>query len=129
MPTATPDPIATPIAAGARHRADDAGGVGDTIVQVADDAKAYAAAQIALYKALALARWRMAQGGLIFGAIAAVLALSAVTALLVGLILSLATLIGPLGATAVVIVVTLVIAGVLGWLAARRIGEAMGSIE
>jgi hypothetical protein len=129
MPIATPDPVAHAKAAGAGHQPGDVGGLGDTIVQVVDDGKAYAAAQVALYKALALARWRIAQGGLIFAAVAAVLGLSAVTALLVGLILSLAPLIGPLGATAVVILATLVIAGVLGWLAARRIGEAMGTIE
>ena len=104
-------------------------GVGEAIARVADDAKAYAGAQVALYKAIALARWRVAQSGLIFGALALVLALSAFGALLVGLIFSLAPLVGPFGATAIVIGVTLAIAGVLGVLAGKRLARAFGGGE
>jgi hypothetical protein len=104
-------------------------GAGATIVQVVEDAKAFASAQVALYRTQAEVRWSIAQGGLIFGSAALVLALSAVTALLVGLILALATLIGPLGATLAVVAVTLVVAGVLGWLAAKRFSRAFGEIR
>lgn len=107
----------------------DPAGVGEAIVQVVDDAKGYAAAQLSLYRAIALARWRRAQSGLIFGAVAAVLALAAIIALLVGLILALAPLVGPLGATAIVVGVTLLVGGLLGWLAGRRLGAAFGDLE
>jgi hypothetical protein len=105
----------------------DPDGIGATVVQVAEDAKAYAAAQVAVVKAEAAARVGPAKTGAIFGAVAAVLAIAAVGALLVGLILSLATLVGPLGATAIVVLVTLAIAGVLGKLAADRLAIAFGA--
>ncbi len=104
-------------------------GVGEAIVQVADDAKAYAAAQVALYKAIASARLRVAKGGLALGAVAAVLGLAAIIALLVGLIFSLSTLVGPLGATAIVVGVTLIVTTILGVMAGRRLGRAFGSGE
>ncbi|WP_179641032.1 phage holin family protein [Sphingomonas guangdongensis] len=105
----------------------DPDGIGATVAQVAEDAKAYAAAQIAVVKAEANARLGPAKAGAIFGVVAAVLALAALIALLVGLILSLATLVGPLAATGIVVVATLVIAGVLGKLAADRFAVAFGS--
>ena len=55
-----------------------------------------------------------------------VLVLSAVTALLVGLILTLATLVGPGFATLIVILATLVVAGLLGWLAYRHMLRVFG---
>ncbi len=128
MPTAGPDASAF-----GRDRVEfgrtDHDGVGATIVQVTEDAKAYAAAQVALYQAMATARWRIAQTGLIFGGVAAVLALAAVITLLVGLVLALATLVGPLLATVIVVGLTLALAGALGWLAAGRLSAAMGPIE
>ena len=104
-------------------------GVGDTIVRVADDTKAYAAAQVALYKAIALSRWRQAQSGLIFGVIALALAMSAFGALLVGLIFSLTPLVGPFGATAIVIGLTFAIAAILGVLAGKKLARAFGGGE
>lgn len=105
----------------------DPDGIGATVVQVTEDAKAYAAAQIAVVKAEANARIGPAKSGAILGVVAAVLALAAIGALLVGLILSLATLVGPLAATAIVVLVTLVIAGVLGKLAADKFALAFGA--
>lgn len=107
----------------------EAAGVGDAIVRVVDDAKGYAAAQVALYRAIALVRWRRAQRKIIFGAVAAMLAFAAIGALLVGLILSLSPLVGPLGATAIVVGVTLALAALLGWLAGRGLGDAFGPLE
>ncbi len=104
-------------------------GVGETIVRVADDAKSYATAQIALYKTIALSRWRQAQSGLIFGVVALALAMSAFGALLVGLIFSLTPLVGPFGATAIVIGTTLAIAAVCGVLAGKKLSRAFGGGE
>ena len=66
-----------------------------------------------------------AKNGLILGIAALVIALSTVTALLVGLILTLATLVGPGFATLIVLVGALAIAGLLGWLAYRHIARMM----
>ncbi|MHA6723051.1 phage holin family protein [Sphingomonas sp. RS2018] len=104
-------------------------GIGATVAQVAEDAKAYAAAQVELYKTVARVRIRAGKSGIVFGVLAAVLAIAAFGALLVGLILSLATLIGPLGATGVVVIATLAIAGVLGWLAGKQLSAAFGGAE
>ncbi len=104
-------------------------GLGEAIVQVAEDAKAYAIAQVDVAKAVATARLRAAKLGLAFGAVALFLVGSAVTALLVGLILSLATLTGPLLATVIVVAIVLVTAGVLGKMAATRIATAFGGGE
>lgn len=101
-------------------------GVGEAIVQVAEDAKAYVTAQVDVAKAVATVRLRAAKLGIALGVAAVFLLGSAITALLVGLILSLATVTGPLLATGIVVVAVLAVAGILGKLAATRIGRAFG---
>ena len=108
---------------------EDDDGVGATIVQIAGDARAYAAAQVALYKALARARVRAAQGVFVFGAAAAVLAGGALTGLIFGMILTLSPRFGPFGATSIVVVVTMVLAAIFGVFAKRRFDELMDDIE
>lgn len=108
---------------------DNGDGIGVTIVQVAEDARAYAAAQVALYKALASARFRAARIGLILGAAAMVLGLSAVTGLVIGAIFALAPRFGAWGATLIVVGVVSVIVAILGRLAAVRLARAFGEIE
>ena len=93
----------------------------------ASDARALAGAEVELFKARLGERVTAYRGAVTLFAIAGVLALAALIALLVGLILSLATLIGPGLATAVVVLATLILAGVLaligkGRLAAPRHG-------
>ncbi|RDE05111.1 hypothetical protein DVW87_07450 [Sphingomonas aracearum] len=100
--------------------------IGTLVLRLRDDAVEYGRAQIGVYKAEVSSRSAPAKSGAIFGVAALVLALSALVALLVGLIFTLATLIGPGGATAVVVIVTLAIAGLLGWLAARKFAVAFG---
>lgn len=81
------------------------------VSRLTSDAREVAQAEIALAKAKAghaLTRYKWAT---IYFAIAGVLALAALIALLVGLIMSLATLIGPGWATLVVVGVVLLIAG------------------
>ena len=107
----------------------ETGGVGEAIARVADDAKAYAAGQVGLYKAMAFSRVRQAKNGLIFGAVAAMLAMSAFGALLIGLIFSLTPRVGPFGATAIVVGGTLLIAAILGVLAGKRLSRAFGGGE
>ena len=101
-------------------------GISTLVHRAVADAKELATAEIALVKAKASERISaFARAAIFFGA-AGVLALSAVVALLVGLILSLATLIGPLGATGVVVVVTLIVAGILAMIGKGKLAPAKG---
>lgn len=104
-------------------------GVATLVTQLVDDTRELVGAEIGLYKAKAGERLQAYKGAAIFFGIAGVLALAALIALLVGLILSLATLIGPGLATAAVVGATLLIAGGLamigkGRLAPPRLEEA-----
>lgn len=88
-------------------------GLSTLVHRAVDDARELARAEIALVKAKAGERATAFKNAAIFFGAAAVLAMSALTALLVGLIFSLATLVGPGGATAIVVIGTLLLAGVL----------------
>ncbi|KQN70817.1 phage holin family protein [Sphingomonas sp. Leaf62] len=88
-------------------------GLGTVVGRVVEDAKAYAKAELTLWKTVASTRGSQASiaAGLAVGAV--VIALSAVTALLVGAILSLRPIMGPGWATLLVVVVALVVAAIL----------------
>lgn len=101
-------------------------GIGTLVHNAVADARELAQAEIALYKAKASERIGAFTSAAIFFGIAATLAMSAVTALLVGLILSLATLIGPLGATGVVVGATLLIAGILALIGKGKLAPPKG---
>lgn len=70
--------------------------IGTLLGRLADDGKAFVRAEIGVYKAIAKRRAARARNGLIALAIGAVLLISSITALLFGLVLWLATLVGPL---------------------------------
>jgi len=93
------------------------------IGRLVDDSRTLVSAEVALYKAKASERVAAYKSAVVFFAAAGVLALAALIALLVGLILSLATLIGPLGATGVVIGSVLLIALVLALVGKRRLAR------
>ena len=104
-------------------------GLGTVVTRVVDDAKAYAQAEVTLWKTVAGTRGSQAgiAAGLAAGAV--VIALSAVVALLVGAILSLRPVMGPGWATLLVVVVALVLAGILGKMAAtgfKRVFAPLG---
>lgn len=95
--------------------------MGDLVHQLTADAREFATAEVAVAKAKALERVnRYKVAGIFFG-VAATLAMSALTALLVGLILTVATLVGPGWATLIVIGATLTIAGVLAVIGKGRL--------
>lgn len=102
-------------------------GVSALVHRTVDDVRELASAEVALYKAKAQERISAYTSAAIYFGAAAVLALSAVTALLVGLIMALATLIGPLAATAVVVLATLAIAGVLAMIGKGKLAPAKGA--
>ncbi|MBV9750862.1 MAG: phage holin family protein [Acetobacteraceae bacterium] len=108
----------------ARYSEDE--GVATLVHRAVEDARELERAEIALAKAKAGERATAYKNAAIFFGAAATLALSAVTALLVGLILSLATLVGPGGATAIVVVGTLVIAGVLALVGKGKLAPPKG---
>lgn len=96
-------------------------GIATLVTQLVDDGRELVSAEVALYKAKAGERLQAYKGAAIFFGIAAVLGLAALIALLVGLILTLATLIGPGLSTLAVVGVTLLIAGVLAWIGKGRL--------
>lgn len=96
-------------------------GVRATISRLVADGRAYAEAEAEKQKLRATIVIGGVRDTLIFGVVALVLALAAVIALLVGLILTLTPLIGPLGATATVVIVTFLIVGLCLLLAKKRI--------
>lgn len=100
--------------------------IGELIGRLVEDGKGVARAEIDYYRALAATKVGEARAGLILGIAALVIALCSVTALLVGLILSLAPLVGPGLATLIVIVVALALASLLGWLAYRHLARLFG---
>ena len=70
--------------------------LGDLFSQLVSDAKGVAHAEIGVYKASALERLGLARGGLIKLAVGAALMFCALLALILGCLLALAELIGPL---------------------------------
>jgi hypothetical protein len=70
--------------------------IGDLLGRLAEDGRAFVKAEIGVYKAIAARRAARARNGLIAMAVGAVLMIASITALLLGLVLWLATLIGPL---------------------------------
>lgn len=100
--------------------------VGALFGRLVEDGKGFARAELTYYRILLTGKLGEAGVGIGFGVAALVLGCSAFTALLVGLILSLATLIGPGLATLAVVLVTLAITGLLGWLAYKRVMRVFG---
>lgn len=96
-------------------------GVAGLVSQLTDDAKEVASAEIALQKAKvgeAVGRYKNA---VIFFAAAGVLALAGLIALLVGLIETLATKVGPGFATLIVVGIVFASAGVLALIGKNRL--------
>jgi len=103
---------------------DEEESVATLVSRLVDETRGLAGAEVALYKARIGERVVAYRNAAIFFAIAAVLALAALIALLVGLIETLATLVGPGFATAIVVVSVLVIAGVLAMIGKGRLAPA-----
>lgn len=96
-------------------------GLGTLLGRALEEARGVVDAEVELYKARFGERFSAYKSAIIFFAVAGVLALAALIALLVGLILSLATLVGPGFATAIVVGVVLGAAAVLAWVGTRKL--------
>lgn len=91
------------------------------VSRLVTEARGLASAEVTLVKARVGERVSAYKSAGIFFAVAGVLALAGLIALLVGLILTIATLVGPGFATAIVIVVTFAVAGVLALIGKSRL--------
>jgi hypothetical protein len=87
--------------------------IGDLFHQLVDDGRAFARAEANLYKEIALYRAGKAKIGVAALAAGGLLAFAGLIALLVGLVIGLADLIGPVAAGLVVFAVTAIIGFVL----------------
>lgn len=96
--------------------------------RLVDDVRNLVTAEIALQRTKLSERIAGYKSAVVFFAIAGVLVLAALVALLVGLIMTLATLIGPGLATLAVVIAVLVIAGVLGMIGKSKL-TAIGKPE
>lgn len=97
------------------------------VSRLVDDARDVARAEVEVYKAKASERVAAYKGAAVFFVAAAVLALEAIGALLVGLILTLATLIGPGWSTLIVVGVVLAAAAVLAFVGKGRLAPPPGA--
>ncbi|MEG3086507.1 phage holin family protein [Sphingomonas sp. PB4P5] len=102
--------------------------IGTLVGNVVEDGRAYALAELAIYRAKAMAWLGQAKFVALFGVSALLLANCAIIALFVGLLLTLAPRVGPGWATMIVVGGTLAFAGLLGWLALRHIRK-MGAAK
>lgn len=99
-------------------------GIATLVGQLVDDVRGLAGAEVALVKARVGERATAYRSAAVFFVLAGVLALAGLIALLVGLILSLATLIGPGLATAAVVLAVFALAAVLGIIGKGRLAPA-----
>lgn len=107
-------------------RGRDEEGLATLVGRAVEDTRGLVSAEIELYKARFGERAAAYKSAVVFFAIAGVLGLAALIALLVGLIITLATLVGPGFATAIVVGVVLVIAGILAVIGTRKLAPAKG---
>ena len=89
-----------------------------------DDGEEFVRAELKLYRARVFARLDSARNAIILVVIALSLAQAVIVAALVGALVLLRPEVGPGGATAIVVVVGLALAGLLGWLALRQLKKA-----
>lgn len=95
--------------------------IGELVHELIEDGKAYARAEIDLYKTIAAAKGKALAFPAALFAVAFILALAAITALAVGLVLALAKFIGPLLAGLVGLLLFAAIAGALAWYGVQRL--------
>ncbi|MBM6575357.1 phage holin family protein [Microvirga sp. SRT01] len=103
-------------------------GVTTLVGRLVDESRTLVSAEVALYKAKAGERVSAYKSAIVFFAIAGVLGLAALVALLVGLIMALATVLHPIWATLIVVGVVLLLAAVLGIVGKGRLAGPERSV-
>jgi type III secretory pathway component EscS len=94
-------------------------GLGGLIGQLIEDARSLAQAEVDLFKSKAFALLRRSRIAIVLLLIAACLAFASVVALMLGLVLALAPLVGAALAGVILLAGGLAMAALLGWLAIR----------
>lgn len=94
----------------------DSEGLGDVLARLVDDTKSYVEAEAAALREVAASRGRAARSGAIMVVVAIALVTAASAALVFGILLILTARIGPVLATVVTVVATLLAAIALGWI-------------
>lgn len=100
--------------------------IGELFQRLAEDGRAYVDAEIGYYRTLVRAKLLDARASLLLGAAATALALAAAVALVVGLVLTLAPLVGPGLATLIVFLGMFAVSAVMAWLAWLKIKAVLG---
>jgi hypothetical protein len=99
--------------------------IGELVSELIEEGKGYARAEIGLVKAIASAKGKALVLPAVLLVVALLLAMSAITALVLGVVLALATLIGPLAAGFAGMLIFAAIAGGLAWWAIKRAREVL----
>lgn len=94
------------------------------VSRLIDDGEGFVRAEIKLYRARLFSRLDEARNAIVLVVIALSLVQAVMVAALVGLLIVLRQPLGPGGATAVVVVAGLALAGLLGWLAIGQLRKA-----
>jgi hypothetical protein len=105
--------------------ADEPAGIGALLSRLLDEARDFVRAELLLGRRILLSRLSRAAIGLGLAVVALFLVQAGVVALLLGCVLALARLIGPLASGVVVALVALLVAGLLGLIAKSRIMGAL----
>lgn len=103
--------------------------IGDLFHQLVDDGKSLARAEVNLYKQIALFRVGKAKSGLVALVAGGLLAYAALIAFMVGLVMGLADLVGPVAGGAIVLAVTGIIAFFLFRYGAGKMAALSGDEE
>ncbi len=101
--------------------ADEDESIASIVGRLATETKSLATAEVAVYKAKFGETASAYKSAAMFFAVAGVLALAALIALLVGAILTVATLVGPGWATAIVVVAVLAVAAILAMIGKSKL--------
>lgn len=107
-----------------RHEPDEEEGIGALIARAVGDGRAYAEAEIAYWRALALDRLADARAAAVLGIAVLLLAQAAAIALIVGLVMILTPYVGPGLATLIVVLAAAGAAALIARAALRRFRRA-----
>lgn len=89
--------------------------IGELVHELIEEGKAYARAELGLYKAIATAKGKAIAVPAALFAAALFIGMAAINALVVGVVIALETYIGPLAAGFVGMLIFAAVAGLLGW--------------
>lgn len=99
--------------------------IGELIGRLVEDAKAFGRAEVAYYRTIASERLTGARTGLILVLAAVLLVVAAAIALILGLLLILQACVGPIWATVIVVLGTIAVAALLGWIGYGKIRSVL----